>query len=467
MEGNGDGRSRAFNLDEGFDELRDALERLGLNLTPALDDILGMVERMKATSALLEADYVDPDYRDEYVHYYAFTYRQLPTRCARLHFFRSEQDEDRYLGFCVLRPIGDHPVGRTMLVPPDELQEYVSCTVATTVHPLGRRLQVRAFPFMEQDSQYGRCAHASIWMVALYHHLAHGTPRHLVSDIRRGAATRSELFRATPSPGLSVPQVGAALQHLGLDQIAYVTPDLDKRSSLAAVACRYLNSGMPVILATVGHATVLVGYGRDLDGQVFFVRSDESQGPYRRVYKDDDPLGRWDVLVVPHPGKIYLNGEAAEVAARDLFRVLLREHERDPLRELAPAFRVRTYVTRAGEYKVRMEERGLPESLRNVYSRLGTSTWIWVVELQDTKRAPTSRRCVIGEIAYDGTSSSLTPGPLFANLRGEAYSWPEARRTLKHAVEDASPYLSATAVHDAPTAEPGERPVQPWWRSRL
>jgi hypothetical protein len=461
MEANGAGGSRVFDLREGHAELREAIHCLGLDATPVLSDILDMVEQMKATSALLEAEYVDPDYRDEYVNYYAFTYRPLQTRCKRLHFFlrtvREERTVDHYLGFCVLRPIRDHPVCRTMIVPPDDLWEYVSCTVRADLHPMGKSLRVKGFPFMEQDSQYARCAHASVWMVALYHHLQHGNPRRLMSDITRGAALRSEIRRTAPSDGLSIPQVGAALQHLELDPIVYSAKALKElKVSISAAACRYLNSGMPVIVATEGHATVLIGYGRDENGRVFFVRSDESQGPYQWFYKGEDPLGDWILLLVAHPGKIYLSGEAAEVCARDIFRVLVRERTGDdPGEDLGPSLRVRTYVTRAGAYKARMAQRGLPETLQNVCFGIGTPTWIWVVELQDVEHARQTRECVVGEIAFDATSSSLAPGPLFGSYRGTAYSWPSPRKTLKHVLpDDAATYLSGTIIHDAPTGTP-------------
>ena len=60
------------------------------------------------------------------------------------------------------------------------------------------------------------------------------------------------------------------------------------------VVCRYLNSGIPVTIATRTHAFVLVGYGRsrDSDGnsQLHFIRHDDEVGPYRRVdnWKLDD-----------------------------------------------------------------------------------------------------------------------------------------------------------------------------------
>lgn len=448
---------RNFDLSDGTGPLRAAIDELGLDITAALGDILASIEGLSATLAVLESDYVDVDYRDEYVHYYAFTYRALPTRCHRLHFFRRQSDgTDQYLGYSVLRPIRDHPVCRTVIVPPDKLRPYVSCTTDSTVHPYGQRLRVNGFPFMEQDSLYGVCAHASIWMVALYHYLEHGTPRRLMSHIRAGAGYRQELLRSTPSEGLTERQVGAALQQIGLEPIPYSLSDVKAPNSLARIACRYLNSRMPVILTTHGHVTVLVGYGRDVDGRLFFVRSDESRGPYRRVYEDTDDLGDWRLLLVPVPGKIYLGGESAEVRARTIFRNLLRESNRSSL--ASGSLRLRTYVTRAGDYKVRMRQRGLHQRLRDIHRFIGTSTWIWVVELQDPRLAAASRECVIGEVAFDATSSDLAPGPLFGHLFSQAYVWLDPRQKPRgFTVSDTSPYTSATAVHDWPTAEQGPR----------
>ena len=50
----------------------------------------------EATLALVERDYVNADYRDEFANFYAQTFRALPDRCERVHFF--DQGRQRYLG---------------------------------------------------------------------------------------------------------------------------------------------------------------------------------------------------------------------------------------------------------------------------------------------------------------------------------------------------------------------------------
>lgn len=467
----------SFDLRGGnLDGVREAIAARGLDVTDALASVLATIQSLGAALAVLEPEYIDADYRDEYVHYYAYTYRPLPTRCGRLHFFGEEEDGlDPYLGYCVLRPIRDHPVCRTVIAPPSDLAPYVSCVTHSVVHPSGQLLKVAGFPFMEQDSLYGVCAHASIWMVALYHHLEHGTPRQLMSNIRTGAISHQERFRVAPSDGLSEQQVGAALQHIGLDAIQYSLAERP-RNTIAATICRYLNSRLPVILTTRRHVTVLIGYGYDRSGRLFFVQHDESRGPYRR-YALADLLDAFRLLLVPVPGKIYLTGESAEIRAETIFANLLADES--PAQALdMDTLRLRTYVTRSGDYKIDMERRGLGPLLRDHHKFVGTSTWIWVVELQDLTAATSSPACVIGEVAFDATSSNLQPGPLFAHLQDNAWAWGEFTQpdttaelneasdngitlgaTSKVVVDDYSPYLSGTALHNQPAAERSTRGV--------
>jgi Papain-like cysteine protease AvrRpt2 len=424
-----------------------------LDRTPALDSVLETVEQ-RATLAMIEPDYIDRDFRDEYASHYATTYRLLPSRCRRLHFFSAEDEVDRYLGYCVLRPLRAHPTGRTVIAPPDQLLPYVSCICTSVVRPHGRRLRVEGFPFMEQDSQLGVCAHASVWMVALYHHLAYHTPRFVISDIASGAASHPEPLRVTPSGGLSATQVGVTLNQLGFNSIPYLLDQLPPTESISKIVCRYLNSRLPVLLATTGHVTVLVGYGRDRAGRLFYVRSDDGNGPYRVVYDTDDPLGEWNFLFVPTPGRIYLSGEVAEATARLIFQGMLRRRALASLRKRLPArLRLRTYATQAGDYKVQALERGISPAIDEKLRFVGTSNWIWIVELQDPKLAMSSRSCVLGEIAIDATCDPIDANPLFGYLLGDTYIWDDGRkRPDRTPGADASPYFSGTAIHDAPTA---------------
>lgn len=439
-----------------------------LDRTPALSSVLETVEG-RATLAMIEPEYVDRDFRDEYVNHYATTYRALPSRCRRLHFFAAEDDSDRYLGYCVLRPVRAHPTCRTVVAPPDELLPYISCLCTSIVRPHGQRLRVEGFPFMEQDSQLGVCAHASVWMVALYHHLAHHTPRRVISDVALGAASHPEPTRVTPSGGLSASQVAVALNHLGLAVIPYSLDQLPPTESISKIVCRYLNSRLPVLLTTEGHVTVLIGYGRDRAGRLFYVRSDEGEGPYRVVYDTDDPLGEWNLLFVPTPGRIYLSGEGAEATARRIFQGLLRQRDHKDLQKRLPAkLRLRTYATQAGDYKVRARQRGISEAIDNRLRFVGTSNWVWVVELQDPTLAERSRRCVLGEVTIDATCDHFDSNPLFGYLLGNSYIWDDGRMLpSRHPGEDASPYFSGTAVHDAPSADLPTPPLVTRARARF
>ena len=86
------------------------------------------------------------------------------------------------------------------------------------------------------------------------------------------------------------------------------------------------------------------------------------------------------------------------------------------------------------------------------------SNWIWVVELQDARLSVLTRRCVLGEIAIDATSDRIEPHALVGNLPTRHYEWHGSRDPSELPVADYEPYLSDTALHDAPTAEEADVP---------
>lgn len=416
-----------------------------------LNRILRQMRDEGATLAVLEYEYVDADFRDEFVSYYATTFRQPKSSTQRLHFFKSVEGVDRYLGFCVLRPFTHHRVGRTLIQPPETLKRFVTCVTTEVVRPLDLRLSVSGFPFMQQDSQLGVCAHASIWMSAHYHHLANRTPRRFLSEIATFAAGHPEIFRVSPSDGISEKQVGFALNQMGLRPVPYEIAELEPGQSVSQTVCRYLNSRMPVILATQSHANVLIGYGRDVRGEIFYVRADEGTAPYEAFYPKDDPLGQWRFLFAPLPGKIYLTGEQAETHARTLFDGLRRRVPAEVRPRLAD-IRFRTYVTQFGDYKLNMRERLMPDPIRELFRDQGGSRWVWVTEFQDRSLAETDAICVLGEVVMDATSAGADPNRLFACLPGLVYLWDDDG-LLAIDAEDYEPYISGSAVHDAPVAD--------------
>lgn len=411
-----------------------------------LPAVYGLANELGATQASIEFDYIDADYRDEYSHFYATTFRALPDRCERIHFL----NEDRYLGFSVIRPIIERPVSRTLMPPPEKLIDSIGPLCECKVHPYGFPYEVDGFPFLSQDYQFGVCAHAAIWMIAMYHHLSRSHGRYFISDVVE-AAQQHSFGRSIPSAGLNQLQIATALRELKLPPLQYVPDSLARlNQTFERLACRYLNSRIPVLLLIPRHTLVLIGYGRRADGSLFFVAHDDAKGPYRVIGDSKaDPRSPWQGLVVPLPGKIYLTAEAAERTGREyLARLIDTEDSLKALRKVGK--RYRTYAMEIAEYKGRLGNRGMAAEVIDWHQLTGASHWIWVVEVQDEEAAAAGRDCVIGEIAIDATSDPLTPFALFGNLPTMLMRWvelngPMSKASSNQSVDDR--YETGTAIH--------------------
>ena len=426
-------RPRTFALADGARALRQRYESLGGS--EQLERVLVDLVAGGATHAVVEAPYVDFDYRAEYSQLYSRTFNPPPDKCERLLFF----SETRFMGYSVMRP-SHKPVGRTGVVPPPQAEPLACCLARDAVRPGGRRLEVEAYPFLSQDGQYGRCAHAAIWSVARYHHLRHRTPRHSPAAVVEAAGTRETVDRTFASGGLYLHQVVSAFHGLGLPTMVYDPDKYPHAGSNAAngpvetvqrVVCRYLNSGFPVALNTEAHLTVLTGYGHGADG-IVFLRSDDNHGPYERVHEwqnGADRLGRWQALLVPLPARLHVPGEAAEIAAR---REMLRQAGATSaslgFRQLVHdgALRLRTYAIESAEYKRCLANRtpALPEAVIAHHLPVPMSSWVWVTEFQRKTISPYEPAEVVAELVIDATSHRLRPQPLVAHLPGRCIAWP-------------------------------------------
>lgn len=408
------------------EELRTRYQAFGASRQ--LDNLLDVLAQLGATHALVEAPYVDWDYRAEYSQLYSREFNPPSDKAERLLFFA----EDTFLGFAVMRPT-PKPVGRTALAPPPGIRAAASCLAKHSVRPAGDRHCVDAYPFLSQDGQYGRCAHAAIWSIARYHHLRHGTGKHSIAAVVEAAGTRETIDRTFASGGLHLHEVAGAFRKLGLPALMYdprKLPKVDRhQETLESVACRYLDSGFPVALNTHAHLTVLTGYGYDGD-QIVFVRSDDNVGPYELVHEwrdGTDRLGEWEMLMIPLPGRIHVPSEYAETAARRevdrisgatdtlWFRQMLKNGE----------LRLRTYAIDSPEYKCALPDRDpqLPEEVVVHHQSVPLASWIWITEFQDASIPADESAKVLAEVVIDATSHRLNPRPLLANLPDACYAW--------------------------------------------
>lgn len=439
-----------------------------------LEAVLAQAYTLGAQSAVLEYRYLDPDYRNEHSRFYSTTFRRYPSVAHRLHFFSEPIPPELmstskparfsklgYLGYTVLRPVAGAPVGRTMLPPSNNIASNVTCLATDTVHLLGERLTVTAAPFMAQDAQLSICAHADLWMVARYHHLRFGGPSVLPGDIADAAP--QDIGRGTPSTGLSLYQISVASNRLGLPALVYKINPAPDGESLFRIACRYLNSGMPVIVSGDEHAFVLVGYERvnagKPDERIHFFRHDDETGPYGLVdnYLFDE-YAPWDYLVVPLPSKVYLSGEEAEIIGEQHLRQALEDHPSTDADQLLARLdhddrplSFRTTVIQSNAFKTALDGRDVPEDLAAIYRRMQMSRWIWVVELQDRALRDAGNPHVLAEVIIDATDHVRDQHVLAYRIPGVIAQWdPDADKVDIRSLAAIEPLIPVAPAKSSP-----------------
>src|ERR1022692_1141685 len=277
------------------------------NPTPINNTLQALADPpLNCKTVIFEREYGDKDYQDEYAAFYSRAFKKYEPRATRLHFFAADFTQadipklesivppDAYLGFLVLRPTDLQRVGRTLLKPtlknPD--QEFVHCLAEFSAHILGQKFSVKAMPFVQQDTQVGACAQASLWMVARFISRRYGHREFLPSEINLFAKAKGAWGRALPAErGLNWKQMLDALEGMGLSALSYSLDQFDDCSrhvdaampenagwtpdqkaqhlqtvrslKLADIAYRYIESGFPVILGTTNHALVGIGHTYD------------------------------------------------------------------------------------------------------------------------------------------------------------------------------------------------------------
>lgn len=248
-----------------------------------------------AKTILVEHPYVDRHFLEEYAHYYATSLHPPPPKATRLHFFKdSFTDEDfsqrilraasgdfdavcqelsgAYLGFTVIRPLPDAPIGRTILITypgdPTHKRCYTLPPYPYRVHLCGLRLGICGVPFQQQEQAVGACATSALWS-ALAQVMRHDGGRAPTPFAVTEAATRhwvsDRVFPATS--GLKNEQILEAIRQFGYAPL-FFEPKKQFTLFTLAIKC-YLRSGVPVILKIDypceedAHAVTVVGFRED------------------------------------------------------------------------------------------------------------------------------------------------------------------------------------------------------------
>jgi hypothetical protein len=299
-----------------------------------------------AKTMVREAPYVDRHYMEEHSAYYASSFRPVPNRAARIHLLsasvsQSELDEllgqaargvaefddvrkkleAIYLGFVVVRPIADAPIGRTILRPYGDLDERIFTTARRhTVHFAGIPLELPGVPFQQQEVAVGACATTAIWSALASASRAFGSRGPTPFAVTEAATRRLLNDRPLPAEaGLDLQQIVGAIHELGFAPYTMRASEIEFD---IYVRC-YLSSGFPVILIVQDdgerHAVTVVGFRR---GSTTLTSSDAERPVIslgmEKVYVHEDRLG-------PYARMKWVRPSAPAKDATDI-----DAHDRDP-----------------------------------------------------------------------------------------------------------------------------------------
>lgn len=294
----------------------------GVERHQVANNLFVYLDQIAARTIVIENDYIDHDYLDDFASYYVRCFQPYDRRCKRLHFFSiplseetflqmvcgqlSASEVDRicaaYLGFIVARPLPEAIIGRTALVTYKGGVEpkYFPCSVSYRANLFGIRLKVEGLAFQEQDTVLAACATVALWCSFSGTRKLFGSPAPTPAEITRIANQVVQHTRPIPSHGLNVQQICTAIKSIGLEpEVLHV----NKNTPLRSLLYSYLKLGLPVVLGVSiegrgGHAITLTGYdlSQNLGGapSAVNVSKDAPLMVGRRIsefYAHDDQIG--------------------------------------------------------------------------------------------------------------------------------------------------------------------------------
>ena len=368
-----DERTEIFPIENPDCALFDLADKFGHDAP--LKRIFQILLAQRCRSIMIENDYDEEEWKQEHKIFYGKLFRNYADKCVRLHFFSSEvimdnlpyieKLQDKYLGFCVLRPVPVRKVVNAVVKPLDDKNDppksFVLCQETFDVkidfqNGNSQILKVTGFPFMQQDKHAGCCAHAGLIMAERFlvqrrnrKNPGSNEQPHLLENIRNTLSTVPGVGRKLPTPGLRAIDISTVLEGaMEYSPLVYVySKDNKPPFALERMLYHYLESKIPVQLLVPteggGHSLTVIGHSFDPDVWwalaresyyrdrpleelchcstnwiEHFIVQDDNFGPYLTVPKSYIRLcessGR-SAIAVPLPPDVNIEGPTAELIA--------------------------------------------------------------------------------------------------------------------------------------------------------
>lgn len=232
---------------------------------PHLGYFEGYFNFIGAKSILVERDYIDRDYLEDFASYYVRCFHPYPRKCSRLHFFDEtitneefeaamkgaeyEKLSGSYLGFVVVKPLPQTIIGRTCLrtYPSDGGRRHYPSVRDYEANIFGLKLVAKqTLAFQEQDHVAAACATSALWSAfqgtgKLFQHPIPSP----VSITRAATKNWPRETRTFPNNGLDIIEMAHAIRDVGLEPLMLRA---DRHDVLKSNLYAYLKAKIPLLL---------------------------------------------------------------------------------------------------------------------------------------------------------------------------------------------------------------------------
>lgn len=272
-----------------------------------------------AKTVLVENEYIDRNFLEDYSRYYARCFDTYSKTCARIHFFKNpftehefinaltSNDEtfikdlsENYIGFVVIRPIPDTFIARMCLRPYNYFNNspsYKLILTKTKISLFGITLEFETTAFIEQDRVVSECATSSIWTLLSTDvaNIKHDGLPSLSTITQIASSSSNDGTKTYPNGGLTYKQVSSALKHFDLEPHVI---EVESEEKLRELVYAYVSNDIPILLGGEiytkerngyvnkgRHFTCILGYHLSEENKDF--KSDRVD----KMYIHDDRLG--------------------------------------------------------------------------------------------------------------------------------------------------------------------------------
>jgi hypothetical protein len=280
--------------------------------------IYNYLSDLGAETILLESEYVDRDYLEDYARYYVKCFNRYGERCARIHFFKNKFDHSNfidylnkndknaykdlnqnYLGFMVIKPLPKTFIGKSCLkIYPSFENSDIKKTISIeySVNLFGIPLKIKSVAFQEQDKVLSACATTAIWSTLHAQDNSDYRKVNSCSEITLSAINHViESSNSFPNKGLTNKQILRALDIQGYRNHQIDIKDNSNMDTFFDIIKIHIDSNIPIILGADvykysdnqlikldGHAVSILGYKDSIEEKAIYIH-DDRLGPFAKA----------------------------------------------------------------------------------------------------------------------------------------------------------------------------------------